>query len=48
MTKAIPPVPDGNRSDKGPGSAPKVATTTPKATVTTKSAISTSRPRTAT
>jgi hypothetical protein len=30
MTRTIPPVPESNRSDKGPGSAPKVVTDTTK------------------
>lgn len=30
MTKTIPPVPEDNRSDKGPGDAPKVPTDTTK------------------
>lgn len=30
MTKPIPPVPEDNRSDKGPGSAPKVPLDTTK------------------
>jgi hypothetical protein len=30
MTKAVPPVPEGNRSHKGPGSAPKVPLDTTK------------------
>ncbi|CAN5388854.1 hypothetical protein BH10PSE11_BH10PSE11_38320 [soil metagenome] len=30
MTRMIPPVPEHNRSDKGPGSSPKVAIDTTK------------------
>jgi hypothetical protein len=48
MTKTIQPVPEDNKSHKGPGSDPKIPSTPPRATATTKNTISANRGITAT